>query len=167
VKRLFIRIGIPDKVKGKIHEQLVKPLEEMKSVNTKNLHITVAFIGNTDEDKINEIIENLSNVKFFEFEIVLEGVGTFDKRVIWLGAKSKELEDLTEQISSVLGLEGEFFGHVTLARANGSDFETEFDKIKESSLKEIIKVNTLMSSELFSDGPKHSVIKIFSAQQAQ
>jgi 2'-5' RNA ligase len=62
-----------------------------KFTGKENLHLTLKFLGEIDENKVKEVKERLKKVKFNEFEAYSEGIGVFDKkiiRIIWLQLKN-------------------------------------------------------------------------------
>ena len=65
----------------------------IKLVNPKNIHITLKFLGDTDEILVNKIEEiiNESVIGIKPFDIVLVGTGVFPNekyiKVIWIGIK--------------------------------------------------------------------------------
>jgi len=68
----------------------------IKLVEPENIHITLKFLGDTNEDFIDRIEEIISNsVKELEpFEIQLKGAGVFPNqnyiKVMWIGIKKGE-----------------------------------------------------------------------------
>ena len=132
MKRIFIAIKvIPGENLTRMHSAFRSQLagERITWVDPSNIHITLAFLGDTPEEKLNEISEVLkdqcSNTGSFAFEIA--GAGVFrnlkDPRVIWAGIRSPEkLVDLGNKIQSALRNKGfslddkPFRPHITLGR---------------------------------------------------
>jgi len=139
--RLFVAIDINDDVRAavaKLQQELkgrIKNQNGLKWVNPELMHLTLKFLGETDENRIDEIIAAIeiacADKKTFEFS--LSAVGTFGRpaKVLWLGNEkpSDELVKLAadlEQALEELGFEKEdrsFSAHLTLARVkdNGVD----------------------------------------------
>lgn len=167
--RLFVAIEIPEALKKRIFAELAEPLSGVKKTSEKNLHITLCFIGEAKERKT---AEALSKIGFEKFEVALGGTGKFGDRIIWLEAKSEEMNLLAEKISETLEIKGgkKFSGHITLARAknnqNPSVFLKEFEKIKDKKIGEKFSVEKflLMKSELRRDGSVYSILKEFPAK---
>ena len=141
MKRTFIAVKIiitnqtENFIRG-IEKALDK--ESVKWVDTQNMHITLRFLGYTQENVIDEIGNRLSEHlnQFGTFKLICKGFGVFKNlhspRVLWLGIeKSDELTKLKEEIDCVLldfGYEKEeraFQPHLTLGRVkNIKDKET-------------------------------------------
>jgi 2'-5' RNA ligase len=148
MKRLFVAIEIPKKLKERISKELIEPLGSVRKVTADNLHITLSFIGDASETGEREIIKRLNEIKFDGFNLLLGRVGQFDQRVIWVSAEAVELYSLADNISKTLHTENEFNGHVTIARSNeGTDFEKEFAKIRNKRINETIKVKSFVLFE--------------------
>jgi 2'-5' RNA ligase len=149
----------------------------VKLVEPKNIHITLKFLGDTDEnlvDKIGEILkESVSNIE--PFEIILKGAGVFPNqnyiKVMWIGIENivqmgKIAHKIDRQLSE-LDFEREkreFSAHLTVARVKSAKNkekliqiiekykEIEFGKIKVDSIK-------LKQSELTPKGPIYTTLK--------
>lgn len=148
MKRLFVAIEIPKKLRERIFTELSEPLTNVKKTNKDNFHITLCFIGDTNEQGEIEIIKRLEKIEFNEFNILIGRVGQFDEKVIWVSAEAIELHTLAEYVSKSLGVDNEFNGHVTIAKSSqGTDFEKEFAKIKNKRINETIKVKSFFLFE--------------------
>jgi len=103
--------------------------ERVKWTEVENFHITLAFLGDTDETKTEAINNMLRRTckGFGEFEIFIKGTGVFknfnDPRIIWTGIEiSEKLIELYDCIKSGLkdtGIaleERTFRPHLTLGR---------------------------------------------------
>lgn len=97
--RLFIAIDIPENIKEKILEiqrRLDKKEFDIKFVELENLHITLKFLGEVHEDKINEIKERVYKIakNFYKFKINLQGFGYFGSekyiKVLWIDVKDNK-----------------------------------------------------------------------------
>lgn len=101
--RTFIAIDIlgVDKIvhlQNMILKQNKSDKFSMRPIAKGNFHLTIKFLGETDDSEINEITENLSNLKFEPFEIRFTNAGCFpnlsNPRVIWLGLDQHSIEKL-------------------------------------------------------------------------
>jgi 2'-5' RNA ligase len=132
MRRIFIAVKIDT---GKNLLNIISNLktglkdERIKWTEIDNFHITLAFLGDTEEDKIKAIVTMLKSVCKGSgvFEIVIKGAGVFknfnDPRVIWIGIETSEkLNHLYESIKSGLKETGisleerNFKPHLTLGR---------------------------------------------------
>ena len=121
--RVFISIPLSEDVK----EAAMRVMEDMKRsgargsyVVPENMHITLAFIGETDDTAAIE--EALDQVSFEPFSIETEGFGHFGN-LFWIGLKeSAGLKALAAAVRKSLSERGIFFdrksfkAHITVAR---------------------------------------------------
>ena len=173
--RCFIAIEIPDELKEKI-ANLAKELDVkgIKLVEKENLHITLKFLGDVKEDRINNIKHILRTVDFSNFNIRLHGVGVFPNedyiKVVWVGCDSKELYILTKKINDALAGEfkkEEFTAHLTFAHVRQKvdrEFHSFLEKHKNNSFGEFVCSSfVLKQSQLSSEGPKYSTLVSFNS----
>ena len=168
MKRLFVAIEIPTKIKDKIFEEIIKPLNNVKKTDQTNLHITLCFIGDTLEQKEKQIIQALEKVEFKEFNILIGRPGQFNEKVFWVSAESIELYDLAQKISAAICKDNEFNGHITVARSNElTIFEKEFALIKNKKVNSTIKVKkfVLFESKPSTKGSIYVKVKEFSKKK--
>lgn len=182
MKRIFIGIKIdPDKNFKKLISEIRQELsgEGLKWTEPENIHVTLAFLGDTHEDKLESIKAMLKEKcdGSGALEISLKGLGVFrnlrDPKVFWAGLyHSDKLSTL--QSAVVEGLKGigisveerPFSPHLTLGRIKHIH---DFDKLKVLLLKhhstDIQRVNVseviLYESILKQDGPVYNAIEVF------
>jgi 2'-5' RNA ligase len=132
MKRTFIAVKIEA---GEKLQELISTLrselknDSIKWVDTDNLHITVAFLGNTAEETIKKVTSVLTKscIGFGDFTFTISGLGIFknlnDPRVIWAGIeRSDKFANLNDIIKSGLNDSGieiedrQFRPHLTLGR---------------------------------------------------
>ncbi len=80
--RIFIALAIPDIVKDNLFEiqkHVPSNLAKIKWVPKKNLHITLKFLGNIDEQKLEEIKSRLVNIRFDSSKLRFKSIGVFNK----------------------------------------------------------------------------------------
>ncbi|MFQ5815878.1 MAG: RNA 2',3'-cyclic phosphodiesterase [Candidatus Hydrothermarchaeaceae archaeon] len=127
--RSFIAVGITTPEVLNLLEELRKIEADIKVVKPENLHLTLKFLGEITEGRVDEIHKALTDCLslFRAFDVSLKGVGAFPKprrmRVIWIGF-DKNGERFVEMNDSIGGAlesigfrrEGRFHPHLTLAR---------------------------------------------------
>jgi len=143
--RLFIAVEISDEVKrkiAKIQEELSS--DKIKIVGPALIHITLRFLGEVDESRIDEVKEALSFISLQPIHLKCKGVGVFPNekfiRVIWTGIEGVHEDDLArieavaadvERSMVALGFEKTdypFSPHVTIGRPRTKVDITEFLK---------------------------------------
>lgn len=129
--RLFIAIDFDNMTKDSIYQsvQYLKKVALNGNFTTKeNLHLTLAFIGDTTKQRIIEEAMNqaIRESKIEKFPIQTTKVGRFRRHegdIYWLGIEKNDiLERLNKSIVSQLRMRGfdieerEFKAHLTLGR---------------------------------------------------
>ncbi len=166
--RAFISIDIPEEIKKKIVEiQNKLPDFAGKKTEKENLHLTLKFIGWTDEEKIEQIKKRLSEIKFSKFETQIDKLGIFSDRIIWLNMKNCEQlqKQVDEKLSDLFEKEEKFMGHLTIARVkdlgNRKEFIEKLKKIKIKPIKFEVDNFRLKKSVLKRSGPVYGDIEIY------
>ncbi|MDE1851477.1 MAG: RNA 2',3'-cyclic phosphodiesterase [Candidatus Micrarchaeota archaeon] len=132
--RAFIGLGIPESVKDRIidAERLLEG-PGIVLVKREALHITLHFLGDVEEGKLEMLESIMESVKHSSFSISIEGAGAFggkDPHVVYLkiGIGSAEIISIYDDLSRKLreaGMRTEgrlFTPHVTIARVkHGAD----------------------------------------------
>jgi len=129
--RLFVGLDIPDEIRARIGEYMDaqrRYAPNVRWVSLESLHITLKFIGEFPEQRLEELKRALSAMGGQAFEVRFADVGFFPTarapRVFWIGvhgdyelaALAKAVDDATAS----LGVEREeraFSPHLTLARS--------------------------------------------------
>lgn len=172
-KRIFIAINLPEELKNKLLGwQKNRQKLGVNWTKPDNMHITLVFIGEIEEQAVDRVLEVVRRVvkNFKPFEIKVDrihvGPNLNMPRMIWLsGTENKNLSSLARQITDGLRKEGielknghNFTLHITLARARNDELqEVKIDeKFEYSFLAESIEV---MESKLSPGGPKYSVLE--------
>ncbi len=153
--------------------------EKIKWVDHENLHITLFFLGDTEEEQINQVRIQLSNIadNFKAFSIKLQGLGVFKNfnkpRVLWAGIYEYEpMHEIKEYIDKELLKMGfnpdarEFKPHLTLGRVKwindknnlrevvNQDKDTFFQELR---INEIIFYESILKAK----GPIYKPIEKF------
>uniref|UniRef100_A9A6B3 RNA 2',3'-cyclic phosphodiesterase n=1 Tax=Methanococcus maripaludis (strain C6 / ATCC BAA-1332) TaxID=444158 RepID=A9A6B3_METM6 len=170
--RCFLAIELNSNLKENL-ENLKKQfnLKGIKTVEKENLHITVKFLGDVDDKKLEEILE--SNLKIKKVISEIKGVGTFPNeeyiRVIWVGTTNLEetFKNIDEKLFK-LGFKKEksYDPHITLGRVKfiENDSKETLQKLIEKN-KHVnfgkIEINSvsLMKSNLTKEGPVYETVK--------
>ena len=133
--RLFIAIDLSNTIRRHLSEQihqLTRLLgdESIRWVKVSNIHLTLKFLGETSENKVDGIKHTLQNVasQFSSFDMQIGEFGCFPNvrkpRVFWIGVHEhtgvlKRLHNMIETDLEKLGFNKEgrpFAGHLTLGR---------------------------------------------------
>lgn len=90
--RCFIAVEVADsdlvQEISKIQQELLSSGAKLKLVEPQNLHFTLHFLGNIEEERIPELTNILEQMEGTVFDVELNGVGCFRPqrpRVIWIG----------------------------------------------------------------------------------
>ena len=164
--RCFIALDLSRQAMNAIKDiqKIIKKqtLFDGKFTETENLHLTLKFLGEIEEDKIEEIKKRLEKVKFDEFEAKIGEVGVFSKKfikIIWIhliGAEKLQ-KQVDDALKDLFEPENRFMGHITIARVKRvGDKKALLDYLENIKTKDIrFKVNKffLKKSELFPEGP--------------
>ena len=121
--RLFAAIQLSDEMKktitGTLHEMKQKGIRG-NYVPLQNLHLTLAFIGETNDP--GAVKEALKNVSFKQFRLSLSDMGTFGD-LLWVGMKGNQgLSAAAKSVRDALDGAGiaydqkKFTPHITIIR---------------------------------------------------
>ena len=179
--RTFIAIEIPGKIQekiGELHNRLKGSGSTISWTKPANIHLTLKFLGDTDNEIIDEIAAELQQAvqTITDFKINVKGTGAFPNfkrpRVIWIGAKSDgdQLQRLAEQVETCMenfGFEKEnrrFSAHLTLGRVKDiKGIEPVMEKLKSYEEFEVgsfaVKEFYLIKSELNPAGSIYTTLK--------
>jgi 2'-5' RNA ligase len=124
--RLFVAVDLPREAKEALLD-ICQGLPEARWVPPEQLHLTLRFIGDADDETFAAVKAALGGVKGTTFDLALEGVGHFPPgkrpRVLWVGMERNEpLMQLAQDVELALGTAGvppderPFSPHITLAR---------------------------------------------------
>lgn len=182
MKRLFLAIKIiPDDNFLAIYYQLLKYLkhDRISWVPTENMHITLKFFGDTQEERIEEIVHLVNNVvkKHPAFWFDLKNIGIFGSsykpRVIWFGTDKAEpvkllAKDLLRQLETI-DFENDrqnFVPHLTIGRikelVHKRTFQEKIDLFKDQYIQQVnVKEVILFESNLTKSGAIYSIIERF------
>ncbi|MBN1502498.1 RNA 2',3'-cyclic phosphodiesterase [Candidatus Woesearchaeota archaeon] len=179
--RLFLAIKPDEKTIeqiGKLQEEIDTDLSEIRLLKPEQIHLTLKFLGEVDNNKLVKVIDCLNRIRFTEFSLELNGVGVFPDeafiRIIWVGlGHNRELLLLQEQIDNGLHKIGfardrKFHPHITIARVKFLKEKVAFLK----NIRQLLTPNTsfiadkiiLYKSTLTKQGPLYNAVKSFSCE---
>ncbi len=182
MKRLFVAIKLhPSDTLLSVFRYLKENLreEKIKWVEEYNLHLTLKFFGETEEERIPGIRQALKAAagRSAGFELELKGTGIFgskyDPRVVWFGIEPNPgLQQLHGNLWEELGKLGyvpdsqHFVPHLTIGRIkfirNKRYFQEVITMRREDFLqKETVRELYLFESILQPTGPVYKVIENF------
>jgi 2'-5' RNA ligase len=172
--RTFISIDIPEMIRGEI-KKIRDELPEFygKKTESENLHLTLKFLGEIDEEKIGEVKEKLRQIQFDKFDSKIDSIGVFSERfvrIIWLHLTNcEELQKkIDESLKDLFKEEQRFMSHLTIARVKSikdkKEFLEELKKIKISGISFTVKKFKLKKSVLTEKGPVYEDLAEYSLE---
>lgn len=176
--RLFIAFPVPQEIKEKIRkiqENLKKnsKLSRFHWSKIEDTHVTVLFLGNIEEEKKSIIeqamIKVLNNYRSFSFS--LSDLSAFPNSsiarvlIIKIGSDSQAPFSINQELSKLM-IENNITieqkpwkPHLTLGRTNyGYNIQDELDNFVLEKIAWKAEKIELIKSELFSDGPKYTIL---------
>jgi len=182
--RAFIALEIPEDIIDVVLDEKDKLLGEENNIrweSREKLHVTLNFLGDTDEALIGNIEQAIKdivkNTKAFQMELGKFGIfrRNGEPKILWVGMKeSKELERIVNEIGdsfTKFGYSKEertFNPHVTILRFRGHeriDKILELLEVKLPEKKYIAKYITLYKSELKKGGSVYTAINRFQLEK--
>lgn len=150
---------------------------QLKLVDLENIHLTLKFLGDTDEGLVENIVEIMkTSVEGVEpFTMELRGTGVFPNpnymKVLWVGLDNAEpLISIAKKIdngTSELGFKREkkgFHPHITVARVKGPRKKNQVQQIlrdyqNETFGSQYVDCIRLKKSVLSREGPTYSTVE--------
>jgi RNA 2',3'-cyclic 3'-phosphodiesterase len=178
-KRLFIAIHINNSESLLEHlnkAKLCLGAERIKWVEPENLHLTLTFLGDTDEQFIPKINSSLQSTatRYNQFTLKLHSLGVFknltNPSVLWMGIEAeKTIFDIKKELDIKLielGLPVEsrvFKPHLTIGRIKNISDRKNLHLLLENMKnrfvsKHLISELILFESKLTPEGPNYKVI---------
>ncbi len=129
--RLFAALDVSDNLKQQISALPRKGLDSARFSHKDDLHITLRFIGEVEEEKLLAIKEILEGVHVKQFNVVVKGLALFEKKrqtVLYAPVESaRSVTHLSTEITERLQKLGFVFSeqfytpHVTIARTKNAE----------------------------------------------
>ena len=182
MKRLFAAIKInPSESFYQTYYSLKTVLrnDKIKWVDINNIHITLKFFGETQEERVPEINERLNAIAALHsnFTLDIRDIGIFGSsykpRVIWFGIeKNERLLNLAKDVLSGMDEIGfkhdrqNFVPHLTIGRIKFIDdkkhFQQVIDKYKSQEIQQQdVPGFKLYESILRPKGPEYKIIESY------
>ena len=178
--RLITALELNSKVVGNLTELVrrLRPVAPVRWVHPQNMHVTLKYIGDWPESRLDLILRNLSEVRVTQPIVVpLAGLGYFPSmerpRVFWVGAENTApLRQLASNVDAALGPLGvvpevrPYQPHLTLGRVfEGESLEELHNAIEELPSREFGTLTpdrfTLFESTVTDAGPVYRRVAEF------
>jgi len=179
--RLFIAIELPEDTRCKLLA-LKRDIPGVRWVSPEQLHLTLLFLGEVEDNKLEQLILAMSKIKVAPFTLNFSKTGCFPRsdapKVLWVGLDQlPALNALAATVRAAVSsfsvpLEwSPFSPHITLARVKqpGSfDISCFLNQaIREKFAPIHVREFVLFSSTLTQQGAIHRPIKVFPCQIQQ
>ncbi|MCU7493531.1 MAG: RNA 2',3'-cyclic phosphodiesterase [Ignavibacteria bacterium] len=177
MNRLFIALKLPEDAINEIVSMRDRvnpdPAWMHKWEDRGKLHLTLKFLGDTEEEKAEKVIKSLSKItsKYTKIMLGFDRFGFFMPRIFWFGLRAENaLFELVKDINNdleLLGFEKEnrnFKPHITLLRIKGNlseEFVSAFRNFRVPEMKFYASEIALMRSKLLPGGSVYSEIERF------
>ncbi|MGC1461874.1 MAG: RNA 2',3'-cyclic phosphodiesterase [Terracidiphilus sp.] len=128
--RLFVGIPLAPKVVSELSAVVTKLKsngDHLRWTTSESWHITLQFLGNTDQEHYQRLVARLAEVHSRSVSVQLGELGFFERAGIFIAdvAPSPEFVSLAGRVMAATSLcgfvseTGPFYPHITLARAKG------------------------------------------------
>ncbi|MEZ5198210.1 MAG: RNA 2',3'-cyclic phosphodiesterase [Bacteroidales bacterium] len=182
MKRIFVAVKVnssPQLIQVFNQIKLELKRDKINWVDSRNIHVTLKFIGETHESRIPEIVTVLEEVgrNHSPFEFELKNIGLFgssyNPRVLWMGIqKASSLIELANDVLECMDGIGfvrdrqNFVPHLTLGRIKRIDHKNHFqsiiDKYRHFDIQvQIVRSFYLIESVLRPSGPEYKILHTF------
>ena len=174
--RCFIALPCPSEIRERLAviQEKIKDFDGIKLVEFENIHLTLKFLGEVPDDKV----ESISNALGFleqenKFEVKVKGLGAFPKlshiNVVWAGVEDRtRIDSLHASVDKKLAeldfqSENRFHPHYTIARVKYVKDKNSIQKFITENMDTKFGSYTMekvvfMKSELTPQGPIYSPI---------
>ncbi len=175
--RLFVAVFPPPKVRGEASRtaRRLLPDDRIRWSRPENVHLTLKFLGNVDEESLDDLRTVLENAcaDHAPFEARLAGLGAFPSarhaRILWagVGEGSERLRSLATDVDAALsssGFEREtrpYEPHLTLGRTRGRPVSLNLPEEAGGGLPFEVRRIELTESKLTDKGPIYRTVEEF------
>ena len=172
--RLFVAIRPPDRIRDLLLGAM-GGISGARWQGDDQLHLTLRFIGEVDRHQAGDVQAALGAIHHPRFDVVLNGVGTFDRRgqpeTVWVGVAPLEpLKALHKKVDQAIARVGiapdqrAYRPHITLARLKRSSGSVRGLLEESGGLRSDpfeVDAFTLFESKLTLEGAVYSVIESY------
>lgn len=173
LKRIFVSIDPPQEIEEYLEGLRRQEILWIKWMKTQNLHITLNFLGDLNEQEIAKASGVIADVVPFhnQFQLLLENLKT-ERDMLWLlPEKSSQLLDLQSELQTKLreARVGKrerrgYIPHILLAKSKtGRRMEQVIEKFE--PMKFLVDKINLYESELTPGAATHKLIQSFGLNQ--
>ncbi len=180
--RLFVAVCLSSDIRDRLaaaQDRLRRVQADVSWVRAENIHVTLKFLGDTEEKRLERIRPALAEVARASapFSMEVAGVGSFGgrvPRVIWVGVRegAERIVRLASQVETALARVGfpkerrSFTAHLTLGRVRSSrNAEALLTAVREAEADTFGSITAtqfeLMQSELRPTGSVYTVLETF------
>jgi 2'-5' RNA ligase len=186
--RCFVAIALPPPVRAllvRVQEALRRADADVKWVEEENLHLSLKFLGEMEEDALSRLkgILSVEALRWPAMSLSYAGIGTFpdrgEPRVVWAGCggdveKLAALAGAVERAAEQVGVPRErkpFVAHLTIGRVksgrNVKRLQSAISSQREVPLgRDDVKEFVLYQSTLTNTGPIYERIADFGLRTA-
>jgi 2'-5' RNA ligase len=175
--RLFLAIPLPPDLSERASRILPEALPALRRVKPENLHITLAFLGHTPEERLGDVVAATREAATVvsPFSMSFDRVGRFPERgrprVVWLGVAEGEASVVELGAGVAAGLRSRdirfddrpLAPHLTLARVNEDASAAEAKTVAAAlgdlvieSLRFDVREIAVVQSVLSPKGPRYT-----------
>jgi 2'-5' RNA ligase len=177
--RLFLAIPLPPDLATRAFEILPTSLPALRRVKVENLHLTLAFLGHTPDERLDEVVAaaNEAAALVSPFTLSFDRAGRFPERgrprVVWLGIAEGEAGVLELGAGVYAGLRSRglrfddrpLAPHLTLARvvedASAAEAKTVGAALEELAIESLrfeVGAIAVVQSVLSPKGPRYAAL---------
>ena len=168
--RAFIAADIPDDIREKLMEAAFSfGLSDIKIIDRRNLHFTLAFLGELENVRISRVKRAIDKIRFNVFDIDIKGIDYFGNPGVIYSAVTFGADKIIELANSlrvelacsdIYFDKKDFVPHVTMARMKRRiDEKILMDEVYRFADKKFgsyaLDTISLFKSVLSPDGPKY------------
>jgi 2'-5' RNA ligase len=177
--RLFVAIALPPDLAGRAVDILPGSLPALRRVKAENMHVTLAFLGQTRDDRLGDVTQAAAEAarRVSRFTLAFGRAGRFPERgrprVVWMGIAegAQGVLELAEGVYAGLRSRGIRFDdrpiapHLTLARvvedataAEAKTVGTAVEDLPSENLAFEVSDIAVVQSVLSPKGPRYTAV---------